>query len=82
MLIRPATIIVMIAFWAVLFFREIEGLWQGAGDGLDDGLCLCRIGAAVNHQKVVPTGNKKGWLKDRSCLSNLELGRWGTTKKI
>ena len=45
MLIRPTTIIVMIAFLGcALLQRKLEGLWQDCyGDGHDDGLCLCRI---------------------------------------
>ena len=44
MLIRPTTIIVMIAFWAVLFSEEIgRPLEDCYGDGHYDRLCLCRI---------------------------------------
>ena len=84
MLIRPTTIIVMIAFWAVLFFR---GNWKAfgkiaTGDGHDDGFCLAGLNTAVNHQKLCRSWNKKGWLKDLSCLSIWAWQIWGTTKKI
>ena len=79
MLIRPTTIIVMIAFWAVLFFRgKLEGLWKDCyGDRHDDGFCLCRIEYSGQSSKVVPILKQEGLAKGPLLFINLGLTDMG-----
>ena len=79
MLIRPTTIIVMIAFWAVLFFR---GNWKvfgkiAAGDRNDDGICLCRVEYSGQSSKVVPILKEEGLAKGPLLFINLGLTDMG-----
>ena len=64
MLIRLTTIIVVMAFWMVLFFK---GQWKVFGKVfaltlLSTGLVFGALNTAVKHQTAVPI-LKKGWLK-------------------
>ncbi len=79
MLIRPTTIIVMIAFLGcALFQRKLESLWKHCyGDGLDDGLCLCRIEYSGQSSKVVPILKQEGLAKGPLLFINLGLTDMG-----
>ena len=79
MLIRPTTIIVMIAFWAVLFFR---GNWKSFGKiamvtGLATGFVFAGLNIAVEHQTVVPILKKEGLAKGPLLFINLGLTDMG-----
>ena len=79
MLIRPTTIIVMIAFWAVLFFR---GNWKAFGNiatvtVLTTGFVFAGLNTAVNHQRVVPILKQEGLAKGPLLFINLGLTDMG-----
>ena len=79
MLIRPTTIIVMIAFWAVLFFR---GNWKAFGKiatvtVMMTGFVFAGLNTAVNHQTVVPILKQEGLAKGPLLFINLGLTDMG-----
>ena len=79
MLIRPTTIIVMIAFWAVLFFR---GNWKAFGKiatvtVMTTGFVFAGLNTAVNHQRVVPILKEEGLSKGPLLFINLGLTDMG-----
>ena len=79
MLIRPTTIIVMIAFWAVLFFR---GNWKAFGKiatvtVMMTGFVFAGLNTAVNHQRVVPILKQEGLAKGPLLFINLGLTDMG-----
>ena len=79
MLIRPTTIIVMIAFWAVLFFR---GNWKVFGKiatvtVMTTGFVFAGLNTAVNHQRVVPILKEEGLAKGPLLFINLGLTDMG-----
>ena len=75
MLIRPTTIIVVIAFWMVLFFK---GQWKVFGKVfaltlLSTGLVFGALNTAVKHQTDVPILKGEGLTKGPLLFINLGL---------
>ena len=75
MLIRPTTIIVVMAFWMVLFFK---GQWKVfrkvfALTLLSTGLVFGALNTAVKHQTVVPILKGEGLAKGPLLFINLGL---------
>jgi len=75
MLIRPTTIIVVIAFWMVLFFK---GQWKVFGKVfaltlLSTGLVFGALNTAVKHQTAVPILKGEGLAKGPLLFINLGL---------
>ena len=75
MLIRPTTIIVVIAFWMVLFFK---GQWKVFGKVfaltlLSTGLVYGALNTAVKHQTAVPILEGEGLAKGPLLFINLGL---------
>lgn len=75
MLIRPTTIIVVIAFWMVLFFK---GQWKVFGKVfaltlLSTGLVFGTLNTAVKHQTAVPILKGEGLAKGPLLFINLGL---------
>ncbi|MBZ2159426.1 glycosyltransferase family 39 protein [Streptococcus australis] len=79
MLIRPTTIIVVLAFWMVLFFK---GQWKVFGKvfaltALSTGLVFGALNTAVKHQTVVPILKGEGLAKGPLLFINLGLTNIG-----
>ena len=75
MLIRPTTIIVVMAFWMVLFFK---GQWKFFGKVfaltlLSTGLVFGALNTAVKHQTAVPILKGEGLAKGSLLFINLGL---------
>lgn len=75
MLIRPTTIIVVMAFWMVLFFK---GQWKVFGKVfaltlLSTGLVFGALNTAVKHQTAVPILKGEGLAKGPLLFINLGL---------
>lgn len=75
MLIRPTTIIVVMAFWMVLFFK---GQWNVFGKVfaltlLSTGLVFGALNTAVKHQTAVPILKGEGLAKGPLLFINLGL---------
>ena len=75
MLIRPTTIIVVIAFWMVLFFK---GHWKVFGKIfaltlLSTGLVFGALNTAVKHQTAIPILKGEGLAKGPLLFINLGL---------
>ena len=75
MIIRPTTIIVVIAFWMVLFFK---GRWKVFGKVfaltlLSTGLVFGALNTAVKHQTTVPILKGEGLAKGPLLFINLGL---------
>ena len=75
MLIRPTTIIVVMAFWMVLFFK---GRWKVFGKVfaltlLSTGLVFGALNTAVKHQTAVPILKGEGLAKGPLLFINLGL---------
>lgn len=75
MLIRPTTIIVVMAFWMVLFFK---GQWKVFGKVfsltlLSTGLVFGALNTTVKHQTAVPILKREGLAKGPLLFINLGL---------